>query len=218
MNVQRLIAVTVVLCAMAGAQTDISKIAAAVDRHYNNLQSLQMQFSETYRGAGATRMESGTLELKKPGKMRWDYREPRPKLFLSDGRTVWFYVPGERQVRKASVKKLDDLRSPVRYLLGKSRLQKEFAGLSLAADVEPVQAGDVVLRGIPKGMEDRVSEVLLEVTPDSRLRRIVIEETDGATTEFIFSDEKDNLAIADSRFRFTPPPGIEMVEATEISQ
>jgi outer membrane lipoprotein carrier protein len=164
------------------------------------------------------RNESGTLWLKRPGKMRWDYREPRPKLFLSDGRTAWFYVPGDQQVRKASVKKLDDFRSPIRYLLGKTKLEKEFSALALVPDATPLDPGDVVLRGVPKGMEDRVTQVLLEVTADSFIRALTIEEADGSTTQFRFSGQKLNVSLSDSRFRFTPPPGIETVEATEISQ
>jgi len=200
------------------AQNDVHKIADRVDQHYNHVETLQVSFSETYRGAGISRNETGTLELKKPGKMRWDYRQPRPKLFLSDGKTAWFYVPGEQQVRKAPVKALDDLRSPLRYLLGKTKLEKEFNGLSLAPDVKPLESADVVLRGVPKSMADRVNQVLLEITPDSRLRRIVIEEADGSTTEFQFTDEKTNAPLADSRFKFNPPPGVETVEATEITQ
>jgi outer membrane lipoprotein carrier protein len=200
------------------AQTDVHKIADRVDQHYNHIETLQVNFTETYRGAGVNRSENGTLFLKKPGKMRWDYRQPRPKLFLSDGKTAWFYVPGEQQVRKASIKALDDFRSPLRYLLGKTKLEKEFDGLSLAPDVKPLDAGNVVLRGVPKSMADRVNQVLLEVTPDSRLRRIVIEEADGSTTEFQFSDEKTNTPLADAQFKFTPPPGTEIVDATDITQ
>ena len=208
----------VLFAASAFAQADVQAIADRLDKHYNHIDTLQVNFNETYRGAGVNRGEAGTLLLKKPGKMRWDYRQPRPKLFLSDGRTAWFYVPGEQQVRKAPVKALDDLRSPLRYLLGKTRLEKEFNGLSLAPDVKPSEAGNVVLRGVPRSMGDRINQVLLEITPDSRLRRIVIEEADGSTTEFQFSDEKINLALADSQFKFTPPPGVETVEATEITQ
>ncbi|MGZ4813740.1 MAG: outer membrane lipoprotein chaperone LolA [Terriglobales bacterium] len=206
------------LSALATAQNDAHKIAESVDRRYNNMHSLEAQFTETYRGAGMARNESGTLWLKRPGKMRWDYREPRPKLFISDGKTAWFYVPGDQQVRKASVKKLDDLRSPIRYLLGKTKLEKEFSGLSLAPDAKPVEAGDVILRGLPKGMEDRVTQVLLEITPDSEIRSITIDEADGSTTQFRLFDQKQNIALLDSRFRFVPPPGVETVEATEVSQ
>jgi outer membrane lipoprotein-sorting protein len=67
-------------------------------------------------------------------------------------------------------------------------------------------------------MEDRVTQVLLEITPDSRIYAITIEEADGATTQFRFSDQKQNVPLPDSRFHFTPPPGAETVEATELSQ
>src|SRR5689334_3437039 len=155
----------ILFAASALAQTDVHSIADRLDKHYNHVDTLQVNFNETYRGAGVNRSETGTLLLKKPGKMRWDYRLPRPKLFLSDGRTAWFFVPGEQQVRKAPVKALDDFRSPLRYLLGKTRLEKEFDGLSLAPDAKPIDAADVVLRGVPKSVGDRVHQVLLEVTP-----------------------------------------------------
>ena len=198
------------------AQLDVHAIAEKVDRRYNHIQTLQAQFAETYSGAGMTRKESGTLELKKPGRMRWDYDQPRPKMFLADGSTAWFYVPGERQVRRAPVKQIEDLRSPLRYLLGKTKLEKEFIGLTIATDAKPLNAGDIVLRGVPKGMQERVSQTLLEVTPDGLITRIVVEEMDGSLTEFRFLQQKENVQIADQRFRFTPPPGVEVVQGTEL--
>src|SRR5271166_111927 len=198
------------------AQGDVHAIAEKVDQRYNHIQTLQAQFAETYSGAGITRKESGTLELKKPGRMRWDYDEPRPKMFLADGSTAWFYVPGERQVRRAPVKQIEDLRSPLRYLLGKTKLEKEFIGLAIATDAKPLNAGDIVLRGVPKGMQERVSQTLLEVTPDGLITRIVVEELDGSVTEFRFLQQRGNVQIAYQRFRFTPPPGVEVVQGTEL--
>src|SRR5438445_10694680 len=105
--------------AAASAQgADVKAIATAVDAHYNHLRSLQAEFTELYRGSGMERTESGTLWLKKPGKMRWEYRSPREKLFVSDGHDAWFYVPGDRQVRKTPVRKLDDLRAPLAIMPG----------------------------------------------------------------------------------------------------
>src|SRR5271168_4759857 len=83
------------------AAEDVSSIAQTVDEHYNHLHTLQAEFTEEYRGAGIERTESGTLWLakggmKKPGKMRWEYRSPREKLFVSDGKDAWFYVPDDR--------------------------------------------------------------------------------------------------------------------------
>jgi outer membrane lipoprotein carrier protein len=198
--------------ALAGPTPDVHAIAQAVDERYNHLRSLQAEFTEIYRGAGMERTESGTLWLKKPGKMRWEYRSPRDKLFLSDGRNAWFYVPGERQVRRTAVKKLDDLQSPLAFLLGKTKLEKELQGLSLAPDVTPLAAGDVVLRGVPKSLADRVSQVLLEITPDHWIGRILIEEVDGSVTEYRFSSPRENVDVPDQRFQFVVPDGVEVIE------
>jgi outer membrane lipoprotein carrier protein len=131
---------------------DIQKLARAVDDHYNHLRSLQAEFTETYRGDGADRIESGTLWLKKPRKMRWEYRSPKEKLFVSDGQTMWSYFPAERQLRKTTLRKLDDLRSPLAFLLGKTKLENDLRGLSKVVDQSPLGAGNILLRGVPRAM------------------------------------------------------------------
>lgn len=206
-----------ILLPAAGATEDVRSIAAAVDEHYNHLRTLQAEFTEVYRGSGIERTESGTLWLakggvKKPGKMRWEYRSPKEKLFVSDGKDAWFYVPGDRQARRTEARKLEDIRSPLAFLLGKSKLEKELQGLSLAPDVTPLTAGDVVLRGVPQALSDRISGILLEVTPERRITRIVMEEADGSVTEYRFTDQKENELIPDERFGFRPPVGTETVE------
>ena len=194
------------------AAVDVRALAERVDHHYNQLRSLQAEFTEIYRGSGVERTESGTLWLKKPGKMRWEYRSPKEKLFVTDGKNAWFYLPGDKQVRKSGVRKLDDLRSPLAFLLGKTRLEKELQGLALATDQNPLTAGNVVLRGVPKALADRVSEVMLEITPDNRLSRIQIDEVDGSITEYRFTDHRENIPVADQQFKFKAPPGVELIE------
>jgi outer membrane lipoprotein carrier protein len=201
----------------SAATADVHTIAQGVDNHYNHLKSFQAEFTELYRGNGIDRIESGTLWLKKPRKMRWEYRSPREKLFVSNGQDAWFYVPGERQARREPFKKLEDMRSPLGFLLGKTKLEKELKGLSIAMDVKPMQAGDTVLRGTPKGMEDRVSQVLVEVTPESHIFRIVLQGTDDAVTEYRFTEVKEDQPLADNKFRFEPPAGVETIEG-EIGQ
>jgi outer membrane lipoprotein carrier protein len=196
---------------------DIHAIAQAVDDHYNHLHTLQAEFTELYTGSGMERTETGTLWLekggmKKPGKMRWEYRSPKAKLFVSDGKLAWFYIPGDRQVRKTSANKLDDLRSPLAFLLGKTKLEKELTGLSIASDVAPLAVGNLVLRGVPKALADRVNGILLEVTPEHQISRILIDDVDGSETEYRFKEQKENVAIPQGRFEFAPPPGTETVE------
>jgi outer membrane lipoprotein carrier protein len=197
----------------AGTSTvaqDISQLARAVDDHYNHLKSLQADFSEIYRGAGPEREETGVLYLKKPRKMRWEYRSPKEKLFVSDGQQVWFYLPAERQLRRTQLRQLEDLRSPLAFLLGKTKLENELHGLSKVVDQPPLTPGNTLLRGVPQAMADRVSEVELEITPSNQIARILLTEVDGTTTEFRFANLKENLQFDDQRFHFDPPPGVEI--------
>src|SRR5882672_10299882 len=162
-----------------GQGVNVGATARAVDDHYNELKSFKAAFVEIYQGHGVSRSECGVLWVKKPRRMRWEYRAPKEKLFLIDSHDAYFYVTGERQARKTALKNLDDLRSPLRYLLGKTKLEKELEALSLAPDLTPIVAGDIILRGVPRGMKDRISEVLLEVSPANQIHRIVLHGLDG---------------------------------------
>jgi len=213
-----LFCVSAVLCGvqLRAESLDARQVAARIDARYNNMKSLRADFTESYSGGGMRREESGTLLIKRPGKMRWDYASPRKKVFVTGGGSAWFYVPGERQARRTPLKTLNDLRSPLRYLLGNTKLEKELRGLSLAPDVAPAVAGDVVLRGAPVGMEDRISQVLLECDGQGFLRRIVIEELDGSATEFRLEHQQENVALSDAQFKFVPPPGVEVLQGNTL--
>jgi len=182
-----------------------------VDRHYNALHTLQSEFVEKYTGNGIDRTESGTLWIKRPGRMRWEYREPRAKLFITDGKTAWFYAPGDQQARSTPSRKLDDLRSPLAYLLGRAKLERVFEGLALANDVPPETPGNIVLQGKPRGLAGHLARVLLEVTPEGRIDRIVAEGQDDSVTEYRFLASKEDGAIPDEQFRFVPPAGVQVV-------
>jgi outer membrane lipoprotein carrier protein len=182
-------------------------ILRRVDDHYNHLGSLEAQYTEHYLGMGLDRSETGTLLLKKPGRMRWSYDQPTGKLFLLDGKYGWFYTPGDTQAQRIQAKELDDLRSPLRFLLGHTQLKKELDEIS----VYPAMGG-FVITGVPKGMAQRVRELSLTVTNAGAIDRMKIEETDGAVTEFTFTGMRENVPVADSMFRFTPPPGVSVVD------
>jgi outer membrane lipoprotein carrier protein len=196
----------------AFALPSVSTFARLVDDRYNHLQTLEADFTEIYQGSGMERTESGRLWLKKPGKMRWEYRSPEEKLFVDDGRDGWLYLPVEKQVRKSSMKKLDDLRSPLAFLLGKTKLEKELSGLSFAPDMQTWQPDDMILRGIPRGMEDTVRQIVLEITPEHRIARLLLYGVDDSITEYRFSNQKENVSVPDGQFRFTPAPGTEVIE------
>jgi outer membrane lipoprotein carrier protein len=216
-----IITLFVLLLCTGSSQTQapsVGAIAHGVDDYYNHLKSLKAAFTEVYQGQGMSRTESGTLWLKKPGRMRWEYHVPREKLFLIDSDHAYFYVTGEHQARKTPLKNLDDIRSPLRYLLGKTKLEKELEGLSLAPDLTPLQPGDFVLRGVPKAMKDSISSVVLEISPAHVIDRIVIHGVDDAVTDFRFSQIEPNVPVQDSLFRFNPPPGVTTLEDSQVAQ
>jgi outer membrane lipoprotein carrier protein len=185
-----------------------TQLAAAVDHHYNVLHRLRVNFTESYQGMGMDRHESGVLLLEKPGRMRWNYAEPAGKVFVLDGKYGWFYTPGDAQVQQIPAKKLDDLRSPLRFLLGHAQLTKELDGLTMA----PADGDMFRLRGVPRGMEQRVRSLELVVSREGTIQSMTLEELDGSRTSFAFKDEQANPVIAEDTFRFTPPAGVQVVE------
>ncbi len=190
------------------AQTPTAQsLAAQVDRHYNALHSLRVNFVQQYDGMGQHRRESGTLLLKKPGRMRWVYSQPPGKLFVLDGKYAYFYSPGQTEVQRVPAKKLDDLRSPLRFLLGHAEIAKELTGLRMTQ-----RSGSYVLAGVPKNMEERVSSLELTVAADGQIQGIKIEEVDGSVSAFSFTDEQPNPPVTDSEFAFQPPPGTAVVD------
>jgi outer membrane lipoprotein carrier protein len=178
-----------------------------VDDHYNHLGSLRAHYTESYAGMGMNRTEEGTLLLKKPGRMRWSYAAPVGKVFVLDGKFAWFYTPGDAQATRVAAKEMDDLRSPLRFLLGHTQLKKELDGLT----VTPEGSG-FRISGVPKGMEQRVKLLSLGVTAAGAIERMRLEEVDGAVTEFAFSDMQEDVPVKDSDFSFIPPPGVTVVQ------
>lgn len=185
------------------------ELAQRVDAHYNQLHSLRAGFTESYTGLGVNRTESGTLLLLKPGRMKWEYNSPPGKIFLLDGKYGWFYSPGDPQVERMPAAKLNDLRSPLRFLLGHTQIEKELTNIQLSA----APGGQFTLSGLPKGQGQRIRRIKLTVTLDGAITALEVEETDGAITRFTFSNEQPNASIAPSTFRFTPPPGVPIIDS-----
>jgi outer membrane lipoprotein carrier protein len=191
------------------AMDSARELARRVDRHYNQLHSLTAGFTESYEGLGIKRAESGMLLLLKPGRMKWEYSSPPGKLFLLDGKYAWFYSSGDSQVQRIPARELDDLRSPLRFLLGRTELEKQLDNLTLSG----ASGGLFLLTGQPKGEEKRVARLTLTVTAEGAIAGIEVEETDGALTRFTFTGEAANAPVSPEAFHFTLPAGVPVVDA-----
>lgn len=208
----------------------VKTIVHKLESRYQHARTLKAVFFESYTdGNGGIEADSGTAYFEKPGRMRWEYESPETKLFLVDGKTVWFYVPADRTASRAKLKESSDWRTPLSLLAGKADLGKLCRQITAAnpsarrsqPDERPSSAGNVVLRCIPRdssgGPHGAIRDVLLEVTPQSYLARITIREAGNAQTEFRFADWQENPPIADAKFHFQPPPGVQIVDEEALA-
>lgn len=191
-----------------------SRILEQVQKKYSRVETLSAQFVHIYRVPGSRPLrESGVMWLQRPRQMRWEYTNPEEKLFISDGKMIYFYVPADRQVTRARLKDADDLRASFIFMLGRFDIHRYFSRFELTQRERPVEAGNYVIRLTPHARYAVFAELLVEVVPTTfELRRVSIVELGGARSDFLFSNVRENIPVPPERFRFTIPPNVQVVE------
>ena len=203
------LALMMCLCTLAvfGADEDLMRVLKGVQDRYNHAKTLQVGFNETYTVPGRPyQSESGILTLRKPGRMRWDYASPPGKLFISDGKNVYLYTPDSKRVEKMELKKSEDVRAPLAFLLGNLDFRKEFRDF----DMNPQGSGYLITA---KAKSDRLpyDDIKMTVTPAFVITSLVITNQDKSILTFNFANEKLNPPVNDNSFKFQMPPGATMV-------
>jgi outer membrane lipoprotein carrier protein len=205
------------LCAapMGGqdAEKAVARTVRSLEARYKGAASFRAVFLERRsEGRGSVQLESGTLYIRRPGLMRWEYEAPERKLFVVDGKFAWFYVPEDRTATKASVRESDDERIPLLLLTGKTSLGRVCRRIELA-DVHVEAAGDTALRCLPaRGGEEEYKEAVFEVDAESHLVRLLVREAGDVETEFHFGRWEDNPPLDRALFTFAPPKGTVIVD------
>jgi len=180
---------------------------------YRGIQTIQADFTQTYVSGDRTRTESGVVYFARGGLMRWDYQRPQPKLFLADGKTLLLYIPEEKQLTRSPLKASDDIRIPFRLLLSRLDLRRVFSRLEFAPDALQHDPADRVLRAYPKkGYEEDYQQVLMVITPQFDIHRLVVILPDRSSMEFSFDRIARNVPLSRSLFRFRAPPGTEIID------
>jgi outer membrane lipoprotein carrier protein len=198
---------------LAARENDFPSNIDALQKKYSQMKDLRMDFIQNYHSPRhSPRTETGILYLRRPGMMRWEYQSPRQKLFVSDGKTIYFYLPEENQVQKTAVKESRDQRVPFLFLLGKGNLKKDFSKIEWARNDKPFFEGNQVLYAYPKKDIDEFARILMEFDPHSLLlQRITIFEVDGSKSEFVFTNIKENVGLNAQMFNFKVPANVEVV-------
>ncbi len=194
---------------LSNSQSALNTLIDGVEHRYNRAQTLAVDFTETYSILGhAKRPESGTVVLRKPGRMRWTYTQPAGKLFVSDGKNVFLYTASDNRVEKSKLKASEDMRAPMAFLLGKLDLKKQFKSF----DFETRDGGSWLTA---TAANDRVpyEKVAMLIAPDFSIHRLMVTGRDQSVLDFAFSNEILNPQVAARAFEFTAPPGAEIVDA-----
>ena len=190
----------------------LDSLVRGVERSFATMKDFSADFVQIFQDPlNQRQQESGHLYLMRPRMMRWEYKNPEEKLFVSDSKNVYLYVPADRQVSKEAVKDTFDDRMPLMFLLGRSNLRNEFSQFELL-NTKPFLAGTKVVRMTPKRKTD-LKELIMEVDPQNfQIRRLLLEHFDGSRSEFIFSNIGTNTRLQASRFDFKVPAGVQVVE------
>lgn len=202
-------------------------IVRQMESKYAKATSLQSHFLERYFDNGTlVRTESGTAYFRKPGKMRWEYEKPEKNLFLVDGKNAWFYTPVDHTATKIPARQSDDLRTPLAMLTDGGKLSKVCervvpAKLPLIKEGSILNQSDTGFECIVQGASAKSTpppdgtipnRIFLGITEEGELSRVLVQSAGRLQTEFSFKDWEFSPSLPESLFRFSPPPGVVIVD------
>jgi len=194
---------------------DLNTLIDGVDKAFASMKDFQAKFIQISKNpVNQSQQDEGLLYLTRDKKMRVDYQKPEEKHFISNGKTLFTYVPANRQVTQDVVKDSMVEQFPIMFLLGRSGLRKEFKEVRFL-NVKPMFEGDQVLRLTPNRKSQDIERIEIEVNPRTNLiDRMTILNTDKSSTDFAFLEIEINRNIPASTFEFTPPQGIRVVQGS----
>ncbi len=187
------------------------ELADALQKKYDLVREFSADFVHIYQGGAIRKQitERGTVEIKKPGKMRWNYMEPEQKLFVSDGTRMFFYIPKDRQVMVKSVPTADVATTPALFLAGKGNILRDFTvSLTNVAGAPP---GSRALKLEPTMPDREYTWLTLVLDPSLRITMLLTVDAQGGQSTFQFSNNKENPGQPDNDIVFTVPRGVQVI-------
>lgn len=183
--------------------------AAEIDRAAAALNGTHAQFTQRFtpKGFKNSQVESGTVIFGSLPMMRWSYTRPEEKMFVFDGQHSWFYVPADRQVTVSELN--DQKRAELPFLVlgdpaARDRnfvVQEKTRGASVITTLQPRNTG-ATIRNV----------TVTTTAATHTMQRVEYTDREGNHTTFDFSGFQRQPVTAEF-FRFTPPPGVQIVQA-----
>ncbi|HET7695073.1 MAG TPA: outer membrane lipoprotein chaperone LolA [Vicinamibacterales bacterium] len=189
-----------------------AETARALQEKYDRVKDFTADFTHAYEGGVLNRKstERGTVQIKKPGRMRWEYTAPEKKTFVSDGIKIFSYVPADKQVIVSDVPSADEATTAVLFLAGKGSLLRDFN----VSYVETAAAGAVALRLDPRQKQRDYDWLIVTVDEATlQIRALTAADQQGGRSTFTFTNYRENTGIADNVFAFKIPRGADVIHA-----
>jgi outer membrane lipoprotein carrier protein len=204
------------------ALRDIREVVKRIQARYEQTRDLQAEFKQVTRieGFATPLMSSGNLFIKKPGRLRWDYREPDAQEIYVNGNDLMMYVPQHKQVLVGKLTQMAASQAPLQLLQGAAKLEEHFEAQATLGS-ERGEGGIPLVTLIPKdaGQESvrTVVRIVVEAQPKTYfIKTVSIHEVSGNIATFQFSNLQANTGLKGSLFEFAVPAGVEVVKAPAL--
>jgi outer membrane lipoprotein carrier protein len=201
----------------SAARLDLAAVIDRVQRRYDGASDFRAKFTQTLTSVALKRRTTagGEVLLKKPGRMRWNYESPAPKMYLADGEQLWLYEPEDKQAFKQDLK-ASQLPAALAFLTGKGKLSAEFE-ISYAKEARAGGPHDYLLSLSPRQAQTQLKALLFVVDPETFLvKETVMTDAQGNTNNMLFSDIKINTRISDATFKWSPPAGTRVIDTAKL--
>ncbi len=190
----------------------VEELVHALQARYATVRDFSADFEHRISGGllTTTDVERGVVQVKRPGRWRFDYTSPEPKQFVSDGETVYAHFPDDHEVIVSQVPPDVGASNPAAFLAGRGDLARDFTASHAAAPDAP--RGTWVIRLTP--LRADADYEWLELTVDRsnlEIRRMATTDFQGAVSTFLFSNLKENRGLSDNVFAFEIPRDTDVI-------
>jgi outer membrane lipoprotein carrier protein len=188
-------------------------LARALQVRYEGIRDFSAEFTQTYRG-GALRTqarEKGTVTVKKPGRMRWQYTDPEKKEIISDGKKLYLYFPKDRSVIVDDAPADGGASTGAAFLAGQGDVSRDFT----AAFAKDQPAGLISLQLTPRQPQPDYEHLIVRLDPATlQIRALTTLDRLGGENTLTFSNLKENRGVSDRTFEFRVPSGVSVTDGT----
>ena len=178
-----------------------------LDRFYNEVQTFAARFQQVVLDEELNPIEesSGAMQIKRPGRFRWDYEPPNEQVIVGDGSRIWIY---DLELEQITVRPMGKAlgETPAGLLAGGTDVRDGFELQDLG------EMGSLVwLRMVPKKSEGGFEDMRIGFQ-DGQIRVLELVDGLGQTTRITLTEAAENPRLPDSQFQFQPPPGVDVID------